>query len=98
VTDDEKKKSHIGDALAHAMIAPTEEVEAEPQPAPAPAVIAQDEAVEDVRSASISDDDPRAVESGETVLTLERYWPMIWLAMLTVVSVIGIYNSVRHLP
>lgn len=99
MTEDEKpKKSHIGDALAHAMVPPADAPSPSTEPAPAAAAIGQDEVVEEEPRHPLSSEDPRTVESGELSLKFEQYWPMVWLAMLTVVSVIGIYNAVRHLP
>ncbi|HEY5639219.1 MAG TPA: hypothetical protein VIW01_04150 [Dehalococcoidia bacterium] len=42
--------------------------------------------------------DALAVESGPVVERLEELFPLIWLGMLTVVSVVGIYNAVSNLP
>lgn len=43
-----------------------------------------------------SDDKP--VAEGDVIRTLEWYFPLIWLAMLIIVSYIGIYYAVEHLP
>ena len=42
--------------------------------------------------------DTRAVESGAVVDRIEEIFPLVWLGMLTVVSVVGIYNAVSKLP
>ncbi len=42
--------------------------------------------------------DAAAVESGPVVDRLEELFPLVWLGMLTVVSVVGIYNAVSNLP
>ncbi len=42
--------------------------------------------------------DALAVESGAVVNRLEELFPLLWLGMLTVVSVIGIYSAVTKLP
>jgi hypothetical protein len=42
--------------------------------------------------------DPYAIEEGTLVGRAEELFPLAWLAMLTVVSVIGIYNAVSRLP
>ena len=42
--------------------------------------------------------DPLAVESGTIVTGIEDFFPLIWLGMLTVVSVVGIFNAVSKLP
>ncbi|HUF52447.1 MAG TPA: DnaJ domain-containing protein [Dehalococcoidia bacterium] len=61
--------------------------------------MAQDEvSVMAAEAMSYSDDDPHAIYAGETITRLERLWPLVWLGMLTVVCVIGIYNAVRMLP
>ena len=54
-----------------------------PPPAPPPAAAAGD---------------ALAVESGPVVDLLEELFPLAWLGMLTVVSVIGIYSAVTKLP
>ena len=41
---------------------------------------------------------PPDVESGAVVNRIEELFPLIWLGMLTVVSVVGIYNAVTKLP
>lgn len=94
--DDKKRESHIGDALAHAMVPPTGPTE--PEPAPVKSAVVPDEVAEAASPTKMSDEVGRSVQSGEMVLQFERLWPLLWLAMLTVVSVIGIYNAVRHLP
>ena len=38
------------------------------------------------------------VESGAVVNRMEELFPLVWLGMLTVVSVVGIYNAVTKLP
>ncbi len=43
-------------------------------------------------------DDARTVESGAVVNRIEELFPLVWLGMLTVVSVVGIYNAVSKLP
>jgi len=43
-------------------------------------------------------DDARSVESGAVVNRIEELFPLVWLGMLTVVSVVGIYNAVSRLP
>ncbi len=43
-------------------------------------------------------DDAPTVESGDVVNRIEELFPLIWLGMLTVVSVIGIYSAVAKLP
>jgi len=42
--------------------------------------------------------DALAVESGDVVNRMEEFFPLVWLGMLTVVSVVGIYNAVSKLP
>ncbi len=42
--------------------------------------------------------DALADESGAVVSRIEEFFPLIWLGMLTVVSVVGIYNAVSKLP
>ena len=42
--------------------------------------------------------DALAVESGTIVTSIEDFFPLIWLGMLTVVSVVGIFNAVEKLP
>ena len=42
--------------------------------------------------------DALAVESGDVVNRIEELFPLAWLGMLTVVSVIGIYSAVTKLP
>ena len=42
--------------------------------------------------------DALAVESGDVVKRIEELFPLAWLGMLTVVSVIGIYSAVTKLP
>ncbi len=37
--------------------------------------------------------DALAVESGDVVNRLEELFPLLWLGMLTVVIVIGVYNA-----
>ena len=54
-----------------------------PPPAPQPAAAAGD---------------ALAVESGPVVDLLEELFPLAWLGMLTVVSVVGIYSAVTKLP
>ncbi len=39
-----------------------------------------------------------AVESGAVVNRIEELFPLVWLGMLTVVSVVGIYSAVAKLP
>ena len=42
--------------------------------------------------------DALAVESGPVIERLEELFPIVWLGMLTVVSIVGIYNAVSKLP
>lgn len=91
-----KREDHIGDALAHAMVPPGAAEPAAPPGHTAGSPLAQSEVVEDFVAAELSD--PRAVYDGEVVNRLEDIFPLAWLAMLTVVCVIGIYNAVRLLP
>ena len=42
--------------------------------------------------------DALAVESGAVVNRIEALFPLVWIGMLTVVSVIGIYSAVTKLP
>ncbi len=42
--------------------------------------------------------DTLTVESGAVVNRIEELFPLVWLGMLTVVSVVGIYNAVSKLP
>jgi len=94
---EEKREDHTMDALAHAMVPPTD---GSPQVEPAhPSPYAQDEAVEGlVEHEEAHHDDPDAIYDGEVTQRLEALFPLLWLAMLTVVSVIGIYNAVDKLP
>ncbi|HEY5625198.1 MAG TPA: hypothetical protein VIT93_01785 [Dehalococcoidia bacterium] len=39
-----------------------------------------------------------SVESGPVLDRMEDLFPLVWLGMLTVVSVVGIYNAVSKLP
>ncbi len=39
-----------------------------------------------------------AVESGDVANRMEEIFPLLWLGMLTVVSVIGIYSAFTKLP
>ncbi len=43
-------------------------------------------------------DDAPTVESGDVVNRIEELFPLVWLGMLTIVSVIGIYSAVTKLP
>ncbi|MEX0682050.1 MAG: hypothetical protein WD904_04845 [Dehalococcoidia bacterium] len=90
-----KREDHIGDALAHAMVPPGAAEPAGPLTTEG-SPLAQSEVVEDYVAAELSD--PRAVYDGEVIGRLEDIFPLAWLAMLTVVCVIGIYNAVRLLP
>jgi hypothetical protein len=94
---EEKRPDHSLDALAHAMVPPPAET---PEPEPAhPSPYAQDEAVEGlVEYEEAHHDGADAVYDGEVTQRLEAFFPLLWLAMLTVVSVIGIYNAVNKLP
>lgn len=47
---------------------------------------------------SAAPNDALAVESGPVVTGIEEIFPLLWLGMLTVVSVIGIYSAVTKLP
>ena len=42
--------------------------------------------------------DALAVESGAVVNRIEELFPLVWLGMLTVVSVVGIYSAASKLP
>ncbi len=42
--------------------------------------------------------DAAAVESGPVVNRLEELFPLIWLGMLSIVCVVGVYNAVAKLP
>lgn len=42
--------------------------------------------------------DALAVESGAVINRIEEIFPLVWLAMLTVASVVGIYSAVTKLP
>ncbi len=54
-----------------------------PPPAPSPAA---------------ASGDALAVESGAVITRIEEFFPLVWLGMLTVVSVVGIYSAVTKLP
>jgi hypothetical protein len=94
---EDKREDHTMDALAHAMVPPA--AEAPPVEPAHPSPYAQDEAVEDlVEYEGAHHDDHDAIYDGEVIQRLEALFPLLWLAMLTVVSVIGIYNAVDKLP
>jgi hypothetical protein len=42
--------------------------------------------------------DALSVESGPVIERLEEFFPLAWLGMLTVASVVGIYSAVTKLP
>ena len=42
--------------------------------------------------------DALAVESGAVINRIEEIFPLVWLGMLTVASVVGIYSAVTKLP
>lgn len=42
--------------------------------------------------------DPLTVESGPVVNRIEDVFPLVWLGMLTVACVVGIYSAVTNLP
>ncbi len=42
--------------------------------------------------------DALAVESGAVITRIEEIFPLLWLGMLTVASVVGIYSAVTKLP
>jgi hypothetical protein len=84
----DERELHLPDAIAHSVVPPVE------PPAEAAAPPPQPPAPEDLPPAS----DALSVESGPMIDVMEQAFPLIWLAMLTIVSVIGIYNAVSRLP
>ena len=47
---------------------------------------------------SAAPNDALAVESGAVITRIEEIFPLVWLGMLTVASVVGIYSAVTKLP
>ncbi len=47
---------------------------------------------------SATPNDALAVESGAVITRIEEIFPLVWLGMLTVASVVGIYSAVTKLP
>ena len=45
-----------------------------------------------------AEDDAPVVEGDPVPSRLEEIFPLVWLGMLTVVSVVGIYSAVTRLP
>ncbi len=82
----EDRELHLPDALTHAAVPPPE---SPPTDAPTHAA---------VPPPPPPPGDTRAVESGAVVDRIEEIFPLVWLGMLTVVSVVGIYNAVSKLP
>jgi hypothetical protein len=80
----EERPEHLPDAIAHAVVPPAETPAEAAAPPPPPSRGPVAVAV--------------SVESGPTVELIEQLFPLAWLAMLTVVSVIGVYNAVSRLP
>ena len=82
----EDHELHLPDALTHAAVPP-------PQPPSTDALThAAVPPLEPLPTAE------PAVESGAIVNRIEELFPLVWLGMLTVVSVIGIYSAVTKLP
>ena len=80
----EDHELHLPDALTHAAVPPPESPPTTAPPTAAPPPDAPDDAP--------------TVESGDVVNRIEELFPLVWLGMLTVVSVIGIYSAVAKLP
>jgi hypothetical protein len=91
---EKKREDHTLDALAHAMVPPAGTPPAEHVETPTP--FAQDETAEDLVEYERAH--PDGLAQGEVLQRLEDVFPLVWLAMLTIVSVISIYNAVDKLP
>lgn len=87
----EDHELHLPDALTHAAVPPPES-----PPTDAPPTDALTHAA--VPPLESPPTDVPAVESGAIVNRIEELFPLAWLGMLTVVSVIGIYSAVTKLP
>ncbi len=86
----EDHELHLPDALTHAAVPPPES-----PPTDAPTDALTHAAVPPLESPTTAEP---AVESGAIVNRMEELFPLVWLGMLTVVSIIGIYSAVTKLP
>jgi len=82
----EDHELHLPDALTHAAV---------PPPTSPAADALTHAAVPPLEP--LPADEP-TVESGPFVTRMEELFPVVWLGMLIVVSVIGIYSAVTKLP
>ncbi len=82
----EDDELHLPDALTHAAVPPLE---------PPPTDALTHAAVPPLEPPPTAEP---TVESGALVNQMEEIFPLVWLGMLTVVSVIGIYSAVTKLP
>jgi hypothetical protein len=83
----DEREVHVPDAIAHSVVPPIETAAEAAAPPPQPTPPEERPSGEAL-----------SVESGPVIEVMEQAFPLVWLAMLTIVSVIGIYNAVSRLP